>query len=38
MIPIKGLYYIDDDIAKIYNNEYLKAAALGYQFTIILNI
>ena len=30
MIPIKGLYYIDDDIVKIYNNEYLQAVVQGY--------
>ena len=32
MIPIKGVYYIDDDIAKRYNNEYLQAAIQGYKF------
>ena len=38
MIPIKGVYYIDDDIAKIYNNEYLQAIMQGYEFTIIDHI
>jgi hypothetical protein len=38
MIPIKGVYYIDDDIAKRYNNEYLQAAIQGYEFTIIDHI
>lgn len=35
MIPIKGVYYIDYDIAKRYNNEYLQAIIQGYEFTII---
>ena len=34
MIPIKGVYFIDDDIAKIFNNEYLQAIMQGYEFTI----
>ena len=38
MIPIKGVYYIDKDIAKIYNNEYLQAVRQGYDFTIIDHI
>ena len=38
MIPIKGVYYIDDDIAKIYNNEYLQAVVQGYDFTLIDHI
>jgi hypothetical protein len=38
MIPIKGVYYIDDYIAKIYNNEYLQAVIQGYEFTIIDHI
>ena len=38
MIPIKGVYYIDDDIAKIYNNEYLQAVMQGYEFTLIDHI
>ena len=38
MIPIKGVYYIDDAIAKIYNNEYLQAVIQGYEFTIIDHI
>ena len=38
MIPIKGVYFIDDDIAKIYNNEYLQANIQGYEFTIIDHI
>ena len=38
MMPIKGVYYIDDDIAKIYNNEYLQAIIQGYEFTIIDHI
>ena len=38
MVPIKGVYYIDDDIAKIYNNEYLQAVMQGYEFTIIDHI
>ena len=25
MVPIKGLYYIDYNIAKTYNNEYLQS-------------
>ena len=38
MIPIKGLYYIDEVIAKRYNNEYLQAVIQGYEFTIIDHI
>jgi len=38
MIPIKGVYYIDNDIAKRYNNENLQAVIKGYQFTIIDHI
>ena len=38
MIPIKGVYYIDNKIAKIYNNEYLQAVIQGYEFTIIDHI
>ena len=38
MIPIKGLYFVNDNIAKIYNNEYLQAVIQGYEFTIIDHI
>ena len=38
MIPIKGVYYIDEDIAGRYNNEYLQAVIQGYEFTIIDHI
>ena len=38
MMPINGVYFIDDDIAKIYNNEYLQAIIQGYEFTIIDHI
>ena len=32
MILINGLYYIDEYIAMIYNNEYLQAVVQGYEF------
>lgn len=38
MVPIKGVYYIDSDVAKKYNNEYLQAVIQGYDFTIIDHI
>ena len=38
MIPIKGVYYIDNSVAKVYNNEYLQSVIQGYDFTIIDHI
>ena len=38
MIPLKGVYFISHDIAKIYNNEYLQSVVQGYEFTIIDHI
>ena len=35
IIPIKGLYYIDNDIAKTYNDEYLQSVLQGYEFTVM---
>ena len=32
MILINGLYYTDEYIARIYNNEYLQAVMQGYEF------
>ena len=38
MIPINGLYYLDEDIANTYNNEYLQAVIQGYKFTFMDHI
>ena len=38
MIPLEGIYFICDSIAKVYNNEYLQAVIQGYEFTIIDHI
>ena len=32
MIIINGLYYIDEYITKIYNNEYLQSVVQVYEF------
>ena len=38
MIPLKGVYYIDYEIAHKYNNEYLQSVIQGYEFTIVDHI
>ena len=38
MIPLEGIYFITDNNAKIYNNEYLQSAIQGYKFTFMEHI
>ena len=38
MIPIKGLYSIDDRIAKEYDDDYLQSVMQGYKFTFMDHI
>ena len=35
MIPIKGLYYVNDYIAEGYNNEFLQTVLQEYKFTFM---
>ena len=35
MIPIKGLYYVNDYIADGYNNEFLQAVLQEYKITFM---
>ena len=35
MIPIKGLYFVNDYIAEGYNNEFLQTVLQEYKFTFM---
>ena len=36
MIPIEGVYYIDNSNVDKHNNEYLQSVIQGYDFTFII--
>ena len=38
MVPLKGIYYINDKVAKSINDEYLQAVIQGYKFTFMDHI